>query len=332
MTTASLRSAWLYLPYACAAAYVAFLGTPWENTFDLAAQGRLDLKVAFFYRFRDAHFIEGFGFAAPAVTALLAAIKFTGSRWLWVTLMLMTGALAGSRSLAFRVFMLLPLAAAVFLGEAFLLWSLGLALAAQALSLLRQLRLSEGAGIATKLQSAACIMSLIFLALLIAALANPVHAIHRYRVLAGKAVSDRLNAYTGRANLAIDATCVALLNPDDLHGINAVEILAASTLRNFSELRLVDLKIVERNYKLLNLKNEKGDFIFSESARLFGKSESFYAEAQRPFWTEAESLCLVAAFETSPEKEEEPFSRARLIFDARKKLGKDTKIIRLPGR
>jgi hypothetical protein len=331
MTTLWFRTAWQYLPYIGAATFVAMLGTPWENTFDLAARGNIDLKVAFFYRFRDAHFLEGFGLAAPAVAALLAAVKLTGGRWFWVMLMLITGVLVHSRSLGFRIFMLLPLGAAVFLGEAFSLWSLGFALAAASLAQLRQMRDTERSQMKTKLSIIVSAVSLILVTSLITALANPVHAIHRYRVLAGKSVTDRLKVYTGRANLTIDAGCVALLNPDDLHGINAIELLASNSLRKFSEIRLLDLKIVERNYKLLHLKNEKGDFIFSESARLFGKSESLYAAAQQAFWTEAQSLCLVAAFDTSPENEEEPFSRARLILDARKKLGKETQVIQLPG-
>lgn len=321
---------WRMLPFIAAAVYLTFVGTPWENTLQLASENRIDLKVAFFYRFREANLLGGFGFAAPAVSAFLAAIGVMGSRIMWISLCLATGALLAKRPPRVILLMLLPLTFALAFGEAFFLWSLLLALFTHGYAKLRQ-KAPDTTSRLSLFYWPVMLFSLAFVSTLIFTLANPLHALVRHKVLAGKSVIDRLQVFAPATRISVTDSCAALINPDDLRGINAIEKLAKSSLQNFSEIRLLDLKIVERNYALLKIKNERGEFVFSGAARNFGHAEMQYAATQQQFWQTASQLCLIAVFDTPPEKEEAPYSRARVIFDMRKSSGKETKIIQLPA-
>jgi len=259
-------------------------------------------------------------------------IGIFGSRILFISICLAIGALMLRRAFGLVFLMLLPVTAGLAFGEAFLLWSLLIALLLHGYAHMRQ---QPGAGLSTRTHTlywTAMVLSLFFLAGLISVFANPLHALVRHKVLAGKSVIDRLQVHTSAARITIEDRCAALVNPDDLRGVNALELLTKASLMNLSEIRLLDLKIVERNYALLNLKNEKGEFMFSQAARDFSQAEVQYAAAQQQFWQTATQLCLIAVFDTAPEKEEAPFSRARMILDARKKVAKETKIIQLPSR
>ncbi len=325
-----LPLAWRSLPFFAAALYIAILGTPWENTFTLAAHGQIDLPTVFFYRFREGDLLAGFGWASPAVDAFLAAIKLIGSRALWIVICLATGALCTRRSLLIITAQVCLVVTGALLGEAFLLWSLLAAILAQTLVQLKHLRASRHSEPKAKLVFSLHIAGLALITPLIFALANPMHALQRHRVLGGRSITDRLHLFSGRTAFPIEANCAAVLNPDDLHGVNAVEIMDRASLRRLTKTSLLDLKLVERNYQLLYLKNEGGQYIFSDAARNFAKVEAAYAtNALQSALTEPR-LCLVAAFDTRPEQEEPPFSRARIILDVRKKAGKDTQVIQLP--
>jgi hypothetical protein len=82
---------------------------------------------------------------------------------------------------------------------------------------------------------------------------------------------------------------------------------------------------------LLSLKDEKGKPVFSDAARAFAAAEAGYAQKILPDLIAAKDLCLIANFDTSPTKENPPYSRARKISELRKKAGLDTKIIQLPA-
>jgi len=324
--------AWRMLPFVLAALYIGFVGTPWENTLTLASENRLDLKTAFFYRYRDASLLGGFGAATPAVSALLTLIGIAGSRILFISICLATGALMLRRSFGLAFLMLLPVTAGLAFGEAFLLWSLLIALLLHGYAHIRRRSATGLSGRRHALYSTAMALAILFLVVSISVFANPMHPLIRHKVLAGKSVIDRLQVYAPAARITMEDSCAALVNPDDLRGVNAIELLSRSSVRAFSEVRLLDLKIVERNYGMLKLKNEKGEFIFSQAARDFGQAELQYAAAQQQYWQTAPQLCLIAVFDTAPEKEEAPFSRARLILDARKKAGLITRVIQMSAK
>ena len=324
--------AWRMLPFVLGALYIGLVGTPWENTLTLAAENRLDLKAAFFYRYRDVSLLGGFGAATPAVSAIMTLIGIFGSRILFISICLATGALVLRSAFRLRLLMLLPVTAGLAFGEAFLLWSLLIALLSHGYARIRQRRAVTLSWRSHAIYAIAMVFALTFLGALISAFANPLHTLVRHKVLAGKSVVDRLQIHVPAAGITFEDSCAALVNPDDLRGVNAIELLSKSSVRAFSEIRLLDLKIVERNYGMLRLKNERGEFIFSQAARDFGQAEVQYAAAQQQFWQTAPQLCLVAVFDTAPEKEEAPFSRARLILDARKKAGLITRVIQLSAK
>jgi hypothetical protein len=128
------------LPFVLGALYIGLVGTPWENTLTLAAENRLDLKAAFFYRYRDVSLLGGFGAATPAVSAIMTLIGIFGSRILFISICLATGALVLRRALRLRLLMLLPVTAGLAFGEAFLLWSLLIALLSHGYARIRQRR------------------------------------------------------------------------------------------------------------------------------------------------------------------------------------------------
>ena len=87
--------------------------------------------------------------------------------------------------------------------------------------------------------------------------------------------------------------------------------------------------MVEENYRLLALRDEKGAYLFTAEARAFAAAEKRFAEKMLPGILAADRVCLVANFDTLPTSEIPPFSRARMIHDLRRMTGKDTTIIRL---
>ena len=317
------------LPFLLAAGYVAIIGTPWENTFSLAASGKLDLNVAWFYRFREAALLDGFGASTVFVKIMLGCIHLTSSRFFWAALCMTIGVISFGQSRLLRVLLLLPLTAGLAFGEAFIIWCLTLALVAHIITNFVSRDKTQAPWARTVPAAGIALVMLIFFIGLIVSVANPRDALTRQKVLAGKSFSDRLHVFTGSQRIDVEDSCLAVLNPDDLRGINAIEQLSRASLYKFSEIRLLDLKVVERNYLLLNLKNETGKFMFSDAARAYAGAEKLYAATQLIAILSAPSVCLIAAFEVLPEREAKPHSRAREILDLRKAAGRETHIIQL---
>ncbi len=324
---------WLsWLPFLLAGLYIALIGTPWENTYSLAADGRLDLKIAWFYRFRDAALLEGFGVSTVFADLALAIMHVTGSRLFWIALCFVMGALSLAQPRLLRLLMLLPLIAALAYGEAFMLWCLALALVANILQRISLWRKTKPSLLRRMTWIALTLATIVILSGLILALANPRYAVTRQKVLAGKSLTDRMQVFTGVQRISEPGGCLAVLNPDDLRGVNATEQLTLASLRGFSGIRLLDLKVVERNYALLNLRTETGTYMFSDAARAYAAAEKLYAATQLNDILSAPSVCLIAAFDVSPDKEENPYSRARVMLDLRKKAKRETRLIQLSGR
>jgi hypothetical protein len=167
---------------------------------------------------------------------------------------------------------------------------------------------------------------------LLATLANPAGLVHRQRVLGGASFLDEIRALSSRDKIPLSESCIAAVNPHDLRGVSALELSDLKSMRALQKILVVDLKIVEENYRLLKLKNANGTPLFSDAARAFASAEIALANRIMPELITTEKLCLIANFDTLPHAEAAPYSRARKIFDARKKAGRDTRIIQLPGR
>lgn len=162
-------------------------------------------------------------------------------------------------------------------------------------------------------------------------LANPAFVIARQRVMGGAGLTDGIGLGTGTEKVAVTENCLAAINPSDLRAVSSLELLDKKSAGALPQIRLVDLKVVEKNYRLLALKNEKGAPLFSDAARAFAQAELLYAQKIRNELLAAPRLCLIANFDTAPENETAPFSRAREILDARKKIKYDTRVIQLPA-
>lgn len=167
--------------------------------------------------------------------------------------------------------------------------------------------------------------------LLFFTLANPALVIARQRVMGGAGLSDGLGLGSGGEKIGITENCLAAINPSDLRAISSLELLEKKSAGALPQIRLIDLKVVEKNYRLLTLKDEKGAPLFSDAARAFARAEILYAQKIQPELLSATRLCLIANFDTAPENETAPFSRAREILEARKKARLDTRVIQLPA-
>ena len=163
-------------------------------------------------------------------------------------------------------------------------------------------------------------------------IANPVRLVNRQRVLGGASFLDELRALRGGEKIPLSENCVAVVNPNDLRGVSAAELIELRGLRALLKILTVDLKIVEENYRLLALKDQKGAPLFSDAARTFAAAETGYANKLTAEIATTPRLCLIANFDTLPERETAPFSRAHKILEIRRKAGLDTKVIQLPGR
>lgn len=311
---------WLWALLACAL-YIIFFGTQWENTLTLAAEKKIDLGVALFYRYRDADIATDGSFGNPTFAILGALLRFTGTRLFWSAIVLLTGLLSYRRTYGFRLLLLGLIVCGLVWGEAFLIWGL---LFAALVSLLQRFALPR-TRISLALASASFIL-FIFSVQLAWIMANPARVLKRYQVLGGKSHWDMLQ-WRALPKIDLRESCLAAINPDDLRGVQSVELLSRRSLASLQEIVLVDLKVIESNYGFFNLKNEAGDFIFSDAARIFAEKEKSYATSVRMRLESVEKLCLMAPFSTLPELEKPPHSRAREIVDARRKRGLTTKII-----
>ena len=166
------------------------------------------------------------------------------------------------------------------------------------------------------------------------ALDLPLHRLFDY-VAAEASTADvglRVRVPFGRGEkIGITENCLAAINPSDLRAISSLELLEKKSAGALPQIRLIDLKVVEKNYRLLTLKDEKGAPLFSDAARAFARAEILYAQKIQPELLSATRLCLIANFDTAPENETAPFSRAREILEARKKARLDTRVIQLPA-
>lgn len=167
--------------------------------------------------------------------------------------------------------------------------------------------------------------------LLFFSFANPKLFIQRQRVMGGAALADGIGLGAKGEKIAITENCLAAVNPSDLRAISSLELIEQKSTERLSAIRLVDLKVVEENYRLLQLKDEKGAPLFSDAARAFAAAEVAYARQFLPELETAKTLCLIGNFDTLPQNESTPFSRARRLIEARKKANLDTKVIQLPA-
>lgn len=167
--------------------------------------------------------------------------------------------------------------------------------------------------------------------LLFFSFANPKLFIQRQRVMGGAALADSMGLGAKGDKIAITETCLAAVNPSDLRAISSLELIEQKNAGQLTAIRLIDLKVVEENYRLLRLKDEKGAPLFSDAAREFAAAEIAYARHIQAELATAKSLCLIGNFDTLPQNEMAPFSRAHVLVEARKRNNLDTKIIQLPA-
>lgn len=309
-----------------AVVYLFVSTLPNENALALAAEGKLQLSAVWGYRFRSADFLNMIG----QPTLLMALLKICGVKAFWcATILLQTLLLAAERR-TLRGFFICLTAASIVFAPALVFWSAALAGVIVALRRLRQIfRPTADRSSANFLLFGGAIMATsgaIYTALW---LANPMHHVHRQRVLGGKSFRDGIISVETGQKLQIGEACLAVINPDDLRGISSLESLSLPSLRKLPSLALIDLKVVESNYRLLTLRDEKGVFVFTAEARAFASAEKQYAEKLMTQILTAPRVCLIANFETSPIAETPPYSRAREIYERRKKAGLDSLVIRL---
>lgn len=313
--------------------YVFAVNLPHENALALAAEGKLQLSTVWGYRFRHADFL---GMAGQPV--LLPTLwKFFGVKAFWCGAMLLQTLILAAERRALRGVFACILAVSIVFAPALVFWSAALAGVIVSLRRLRNLLVSPGADAAAGkpgkiLRGAAAALATATFIYAALWLANPLHFVHRQRVLGGKSFRDGIISPEAGNRLQLRENCLAVVNPDDLRGISSLEKISLTSLREFSSLALIDLKVVESNYRLLTLRDEKGGFVFTNEARAFAAAEKKYAEKLFPTLLAAERLCLMANFETMPDAETPPFSRAREIYERRKRAGLDTRIIQLPNR
>ncbi|MFO1480979.1 MAG: hypothetical protein U1F40_12325 [Turneriella sp.] len=312
---------------AVAATWLLVAGTTYENTLWLAATGKTDLGLSLFYRFRDSSIATNGSWGGPGLSAFLGLCAFIGVRATWVSTVVLQTVLLRQKSLAIQAASLLLLFAGLLWGEALLSWSLLFTLLVTLFSRIPAPRRGLAlVGTLSALAGFACSVGLVW------ALGNPARSVTRQRVLGGKSLFDTLQLQVRPTSIELHENCLAVLNSDDLRGVQSAELLSRSTLARFSGITLLDLKIVEVNYRFLALKDERGDFLFSNAARSFAEKERTHAAAVRAHLEAVPNLCLIAPFDRLPDQEAPPYSRAREILDARKKAGLPTQVIQLPAR
>jgi len=313
--------------------YIFAVNLPHENALSLAADGKLNLTTVWGYRFRHSGLL-----AIESQPALLIALfKIFGVKAFWcATILLQTLVLMG-RNRVRRGFFACFAGAAVIFAPGLVFWSAtlaGLTVSLRSLQSALQGRQADKAESKTAKYFGGAVAALLTFGSIYCAmwLANPLHHVHRQRVLGGKSFHDGIISAETGSRLQLRKNCLAVINPDDLRAVNSLEKFSLASLRATPALALLDLKVVESNYRLLTLRNEKGAFVFTDEARAFASTEKKHSEKLLPAILAAGSVCLVANFDTMPGAETAPFSRAREIYERRKKAGLDTQIIQLPNQ
>jgi hypothetical protein len=312
---------------ALAAGWLLLAGTAYENTLYLAATGKVDLGLSLFYRFRDSTIVTDGSWGGPGLKVFLALCALIGVRAAWALTIVSQAALLRDKSNAIQLTSLALLCAGVIWGEALLVWNLLFALLVTVWSRMTAAR--HALALSATLCAVAGLLCSIELAWI---LGNPMRSVTRQRVLGGKSFQDTLSPHLRSPGIELYETCVAALNPDDLRGVQSAELLSRASLGRFAQVVLVDLKVIQQNYRYLALKDEKGEFVFSHAARTFAEKEKAYADTVRVSLETASSLCLIAPFDRLPDQEAYPYSRAREILDVRKQAGLTTKVIQLANR
>ncbi|HNL54190.1 MAG TPA: hypothetical protein PKI36_07230 [Turneriella sp.] len=326
MKSARLTNSLWFGICALAIAWLLVTGTPYENTLWLAATGKVDLGLSLFYRFRDSTIVTDGTWGGPGLGIFLGVCSLIGVRSAWSVTIVLQAFLLHQKSLKIKIFSAALLVAALLWGEALLVWNL-----------LFTLLVHVFGRIAAPRNLRAVLITLVALAGFLGAvelpwvMGNPARSVTRQRVLGGKSHFDVLKPQLRRPAIILHESCLAVLNPDDLRGVQSTELLSRSSLANFEAVILLDLKIVEMNYRFLTMKDEKGEFVFSNAARNFAEKEKAHAAAVRARLESAKNLCLIAPFDLLPDQEAPPYSRAREILDARRKAGLPTRVIQLGG-
>lgn len=301
-------------------------GTSYENTLWLAATGKADLGLSLFYRFRDSSIATDGSLGGAGLRVFLIACSLLGVRAAWAATVVMQALLLRHKSVRIQLSSLALLLAGLIWGEALLAWNLLCTLLVTLFGRISAPR--RGLALLATLCALAAFLASVELAWI---LGNPARSLNRQRVLGGKSSWDTLRPRLRRAGIELHENCLAALNPDDLRGVQSAELLSRASLARFKAVVLLDLKIVESNYRFLALKDEKGKFIFSNAARAFAEKEKSHAAAVRARLESAANLCLIAPFDQLPDYETAPYSRAREILDARRKAGLPTSVIQLPA-
>lgn len=308
------------------AAWVLFFGTPLENTITVAAAHRIDFGTVLFYKFRDAALLGASG--NPPLHFLFMTIHFLGSRFVWALALLFLGSLAYRLSWRAQLAAILIALTVPLYGESALVW-LGVFISCAFLFVsLRKLK-ETPKSLRRILGTSSASVGVYFFTLLAFSLASPLEYLHLQKTLGGKVILDHLQPYSAQKKIPLNENCFAVVNPPDLFGMHTLERIETNSLKALSALTLLDLKVVEENYALLTLKGADGKDIFSDAARRFARAETELAKKTLPRLLEEKKLCLVANFETLPELEQAPFSRARKIIDRRRALNLDTHTVQV---
>jgi hypothetical protein len=301
-------------------------GTPYENTLWLAATGKSDLGLSLFYRFRDSSIATDGSWGGPGLKVFLCISSLIGVRGAWAAGIMLQAILLRQKSLAIQGVSLLFLFAGLLWGEALLSWNLLFILLVNLIGRIAAPR--RGFALVATFFVFAGFLSCIEL---VWVLGNPARSWTRQSVLGGESFLDTLHPHLRHPGIELREDCLAVLNPDDMRGVQSAELLSRASLAGFHGIVLLDLKVVEANYRYLSLKDEKGEFLFSNAARAFAEKEQLYAASVRARLVTAANLCLIAPFDRLPEQETPPFSRAREILEVRKKAGLPTQVVQLPA-
>ncbi|MBS0618221.1 MAG: hypothetical protein JSR44_08540 [Spirochaetes bacterium] len=312
--------------FALLALWLLITGTPLENTLSLAAERRVGLDTLLFYQYRDAALFEKpLGFAANFMLAVIGGI---GSRVWWGLILLLQAALLTRARLVTQLVFIAFAAAVPFWGEPILVWSSAWLLLIVAVRLLRRLfPWRQNYALLTK--TILTVVATVFFFAIATSLASPLQYLKRQQTLGGVSTYDLMRAYRFGQRIELKENCVAVINPPDLRGVNSLELITRKSLQSFSAIGLLDLKVVAENYRLLGMKDAQGRPLFSDAARAYAAREMALAARLMPEILRAPQLCLIANFDTLPAAEKAPYSRARAIQDARRKLGLDTKVVQL---
>lgn len=311
---------------ALSVAWLLAAGTPYENTLWLAATGKTDLGLSLFYGFRDSTIVTDGSWGGAGLSIFLGVCSLIGVRAAWSATILLQAVALRQKPLTIRLFSCMLLVAALLWGEALLVWNLLFALLVYVFG-----RIAAPRNLSAALTTLVALAGFLGAVELTWILGNPARSVTRQRVLGGKSHFDTLQPRLRRPAIELHENCLAAINPDDLRGVQSTELLSRSSLARFEAVILLDLKVVEANYRFLTLKDEKGEFLFSDAARAFAEKEKAHAAAVRARLESAANLCLIAPFDRLPEQENRPLSRAREILDARKKAGLSTRVIQLPA-